>query len=165
MLYNAPELIYSAAVKLLCDFTGKFLDTKKRKLQVLAVHSSRFLLNLRDGDTMNTMAIASVDAHMCILTQYDPATHVATSKVPSEPILAVAAGQPLLKNKDKYELAMQILVEDLIIFDGLVSLGDKWETVARIILLVNGDVTVHAAGGQICIVEISGDTHKITEET
>ena len=165
MLYNAHELIYSAAVKLLCDFPSKFLDTKKRKLQVLAVHSSRFLLNLRDGDTKNTMVLASVDAHMRTLTHYDPATHVATSTVPSEPILAVAAGQLLLQDKNKYELAMQILVEDLIISDGLVSLGDKWETVARIILLVNRDVTVHAAGGQICVVETSGDTHKITEET
>ena len=164
MLYKEAELMNLAAVKLLCGPPQEFLHlpSEKYKLQVLAVHSSRFILNLSDTTAANTMAIASVRAHMRFLIKYNLEKRVATSEVLSEPILAIAAGKLLLDDKDKYKKSMQILVEDLIISDKIISLGDRWETVARMILIVNRDATVHAAGGQICILDFSGDTQKIT---
>ena len=109
------------------------------------------------------MAINSVKSHMCLLTDYDAETGILKSIVPSEPILAVAAGWLLLKKQEVYSAAMQTLVEELLLSNNIISLGKKGETLACIILIVTCDATVYAAGGQLCVVDTSSNT--ITEET
>jgi len=155
----------TAAAKLVCEIPELALCVdnfvcEKVKLQVLALHSTRCILNLRAGSTSNTMAIASVKGHLRVLTHYDSETRMVMSEMPSEPILAIAAGKFLLDDKDKYKRSMQVLVQELLLSDEIIHLGDKWETLARIALVVSRDATVHAAGGQICIL----DAQKITEQ-
>ena len=109
------------------------------------------------------MAVASVESHLRYLTHYDPVSGVLKSEVPSEPILAVAAGKFLLDNEENYKSTMRILIEELILSDEIISLGEQGETLARIILLVNRDATIHAEGGQICVIDTT--EKKITEQT
>lgn len=170
-MYRDNEIMHAAARKLLCDKPEHFLDPNTninadtRNLQVLALHSSRFILNLYAEGAAKTMAINSVKSHMRLLTDYNAKTGILKSSVPSEPILAVAAGWLLLSKQEVYKAAMKTLVDEILLSDNIVCLGDKGETLARIILIVTRDATVHAAGGQLCVVDTSRSTHRITEET
>jgi hypothetical protein len=107
------------------------------------------------------MAIDSVMSHLRVLTDYNASTRMLKSEVLSEPILAIAAGDILLKNKETYKRAVRILVEQLL-YEKVISLGENGETCGRIVLIVNRDATVHAAGGQICVVDTV--KHKIVEQ-
>jgi hypothetical protein len=156
--------MYEASRRLLCDEPQHFpsLDSEKRDLQVLAVHSNRFVLNLTAEGAASRMVIDSVRNHLRFLTDYNASTRMLKSEVLSEPILAIAAGDILLKNKETYKDAVEILVERLLLSLKVISLGENGDTCGRIILIVNRDATVHAAGGQICVVDTV--THKIIEQ-
>ena len=147
--------MYAAQKKLLCNDPVRFLspNSYKRTLQVLAVHSTRFILNLTTAGATNQMAADSVRGHLRLLTDYNASTHMLKSEVPSEPILAIAAGDILLKSKERYNRAMEILVDQLLLQKKVISVGENGETYGRIILIVNRDATVHTAGGQICVVD------------
>jgi hypothetical protein len=137
-------------------------DDDKRNLQILALHSTRFVLNLTAEGAANQMAIDSVKSHLRVLTDYNASTRVLKSEVLSEPILAIAAGEILLKSKETYKEAMNILVEKLLLSLKVISLGENGVTCGRIILIVNRDVTVHAVGGQLCVVDAV--KHEIVEQ-
>lgn len=167
-LYHDDEIMCAAARKLLCARPEQFLHANTnvksdaRNLQVLALHSTRFILNLYAEGAAKTMAINSVKSHMRLLTDYDAETGILKSVVPSEPILAIAAGWLLLSEKEVYIAAMRTLVEELLLANDIISIGEKGETLARIILIVTRDATVAAAGGQLCNVDTS--SNKIVEE-
>jgi len=156
--------MYAAQRKLLCDQPVRFpsSDHNTRNLQVLAVHSTRFALNLTAEGAASQMAIDSVRSHLRVLTDYNASTRMLKSEVLSEPILAIAAGDILLRSKDIYNDAVEILVEQLLLSLKVISVGENGETYGRIILIVNRDATVHAAGGQICVVDTV--IHKIVEQ-
>ncbi|KIK03428.1 hypothetical protein K443DRAFT_476833 [Laccaria amethystina LaAM-08-1] len=162
--FDDNEIMYEASRRLLCDEPQHFpsLDSEKRDLQVLAVHSNRFVLNLTAEGAASRMVIDSVRNHLRFLTDYNASTRMLKSEVLSEPILAIAAGDILLKNKETYKDAVEILVERLLLSLKVISLGENGDTCGRIILIVNRDATVHAAGGQICVVDTV--THKIIEQ-
>jgi hypothetical protein len=147
--------MYAAQRKLICDnpehFPSRHPD--KRNLQVLAVHSTRFILNLTSTGVANQMAVDSVRGHLRVLTDYNALTRMLKSEVLSEPILAIAAGDILLKSKATYRTAVETLVDQLLVHKKVISVGENGETYGRIILIVNRDATVHAAGGQICVVD------------
>ncbi|EDR03297.1 uncharacterized protein LACBIDRAFT_331604 [Laccaria bicolor S238N-H82] len=167
-MYHDDELMDIVGEKILCDRPENFPspNSETRKLQILALHSTRFILNLCAEGAANVLAVASVRSHLRVLTEYDAVTRMLKSEVPSEPILAIGAGNLLLKNKRLYIDAMRTLVDELLLSDDVISLGEKGETLARIIIIVNRDATVHEAGGQIqCVVEISHHLQKIAEQT
>ena len=147
--------MYAASRRLLCEEPQHFPspDSDKCNLQVLAVHSTRFVLNLTAEGAASRMAIDSVRSHLRVVTDYNALTRMLKSEVLSEPILAIAAGDILLKSKKTYRDTMDILVEKLLLSLKVISLGENGETCGRIILIVNRDATVHAAGGQICVVD------------
>jgi hypothetical protein len=144
-----------AQKKLLCDDPEHFPrdDNDKYDLQTLALHSTRFVLNLTAEGAASRMAIDSVRSHLRVLTDYNASTCVLKTEVLSEPILAIAAGEILLRSKKTYKDSMDLLVEKLLLTLKVVSLGENGETCGRIVLIVNRDATVHAAGGQLCVVD------------
>jgi len=107
------------------------------------------------------MAINSVRSHLRVLTDYNASTRVLKSEVLSERILAIAAGDIFLKSKETYKETVKTLVEQLL-YKKVISLDENGETFGRVILIVNRDATVHAAGGQICVVDTV--KHKIVEQ-
>lgn len=153
--YSDHEIIHAVQKKLLGDDPQDFPSSNpdKRNLQVLAVHSTRFILNLTAAGAASQMAVDSVRGHLRVLTDYNASTRMLKSEVLSEPILAVAAGDLLLRNKEIYQRAINILVKQLLLHKKVIAVGENGETYARIILIVNRDATVHAAGGQICVVD------------
>jgi len=155
--------MYEASRRLLCDEPQHFPspNSDKCNLQVLAVHSTRFVLNLTAEGAASRMAIDSVRNHLRVLTDYNASTRMLKSEVLSEPILAIAAGDILLKSKETYKETVKTLVEQLL-YNKVISLDENGETFGRVILIVNRDATVHAAGGQICVVDTV--KHKIVEQ-
>lgn len=162
--FGDNEIMYAASRRLLCAEPQHFPspDSDKCNLQVLAVHSIRFVLDLTAEGAANRMAIDSVRSHLRVLTDYNASTRMLKSEVLSEPILSIAAGDILLKSKEIYKETMKILVDQLLLYKKVISLGENGETCGRIILIVNRDATVHAAGGQICVVDVV--KHKIVEQ-
>ncbi|EDR07710.1 uncharacterized protein LACBIDRAFT_294481 [Laccaria bicolor S238N-H82] len=161
--FDDNEIVYEASRRLLCEEPQHFpsYNSDKSDLQVLAVHSTRFILNLTAEGAASRMAIDSANSHLRVLTDYNASTRRLKSEVLSEPILAIAAGDKLLKSKETYKKTMGILIERLLLDMKVISLGENGDLCGRMILIVNRDATVHAAGGQICVVDTV--KHKIVQ--
>ena len=81
-----PEFVQMAVKKLLCGQDYRPSDTQ----HVLAVLSTRLLLNLANTLVSSKIAVEAIRSHMRILIRVDNHSILVTG-TPSEPMLAIAA--------------------------------------------------------------------------
>ncbi|KAG6849106.1 hypothetical protein H0H93_011282 [Arthromyces matolae] len=109
--------------------------------QVLAVFSARLILELGTGQTTTRLAINGVRRHMRVL-ECVSATGFVNTSVPSEPMLAIAAGALLTNSTPLYKKAIDQLVKEIILKEHVLERGRLGELLARIILMMARDFAI-----------------------
>jgi hypothetical protein len=105
---------------------------------VFAVFTHRVGLELGEGDASTRIALDAVKSHMRILLGVVDRSYAVTM-APSEPILSIAAAGVLNASKADYSLALNLLIDRLILAGILMDLGTQGELFARLLFTMARD--------------------------
>ncbi len=108
---------------------------------VFAAYANRVLLEIVDSEASSRLATDAVSSHMRILMGVIDHKFVVT-KAPSEPILAIAAATALnegTEGRRNHHIAMEVLLEKLILHGIVLDRGVQGELCSRLLLTLARD--------------------------
>ncbi|EIW79657.1 hypothetical protein CONPUDRAFT_155053 [Coniophora puteana RWD-64-598 SS2] len=112
---------------------------------VFAAFSQRVGLELASSEAATRIALEAVRSHMRFLLSVVDRTFIETT-VPSEPCLALAAAQVLRPTSEDFGVALQTLVDTLILQETVLDRGVQGELYARILLIMARDKATDKGG-------------------